>query len=695
MFRHFYILIAILLVAACSTTPEPTPSPTQTPPPTLTPTRTPPPEPTALPSIQELTRASDPSQQAFLSVVHAADTPIFDVYVERLAIATNLNFGQRTEPSGIVAGDYFLRVVPNGMRPDAGEILFEAPVTFQGQDSLILVFTGTEDALSMSAFPRQRDALDRDQSRITVIQAMPGLPPISITQAGSPLVAPLEFGSMTAPITVAAGPVVLDFQSGATTLTTYSQNLLERNSYALVLAGDIASPTIIELRNNVPGLANIRAVNASASLGAIDVYINGEAIASNLDFTRMSDRISRTAQPSTVEVYEAGADRNAVEPLLTDQLTANNDDYITLLFMGTAEDLRLVPYLEDVSLTQPDEARVTFVNSLPTAPRVRIDTQSRPLTEVGEIGYAQPPRPVDLATGAWRFTWIEVEGNQPVELVELADNVLFEPGRSYLYLLTGRIEEPPVILSDNIGFVEEQVDPELEVIQQPTPETRTRIRYINAIKGGLPLSMALDDQTIVTDLPYGASSEAIAVVPGDHTMDAIFGSTGENVANTAVTLENGNRYTVVTYGFGTDPVEILVIDDTPLELDSNSPHLRLMNLSMAAETNMNLGIAAMALTDTPTNLFTESPQTENFRQSLAFGIETIPNITNVNRRSVSAVALAPLGLHGLYVIDAGLNQIATTIHQVDLQPGTHYDVIVFQNLDSMLVEGFAVPYPTG
>ena len=695
MFRHFFILITILLVAACSSTPEPTPSPTQTPPPTLTPTRTPPPEPTPLPSVQELTRASDPSQQAFLSVVHAADAPIFDVYVERLAIATNLNFGQRTEPSGIVAGDYFLRVVPNGFRPDAGEILFETQVTFQGRDSLILVFTGTEDALSMTAYSRQLDALDREQSRITVIQAMSGLPPISITQAGSPLVAPLEFGSMTAPITVAAGPVALEFQSGATTLTTYSQNLLERNSYALVLAGDIASPTIIELRNSVPGLANIRAVNASATLGAIDVFINGEAVASGLEFTRISDRMSRTAQPSTVEVYEAGADRNATEPLLTDQLTTNNDDFVTLLLMGTADDLRLVPYLEDVSLTQPEEARVAFVNSLPTAPQVWIDTQNRRLTEVGELSYAQSPRPVDLDAGAWRFTWIKVEGNEPVELVELADNVLFEPGRSYLYLLTGRIEEPPIILSDNIGFVEEQIDPEPEVIQQPVPENRTRIRYINAIKGGLPLTMVFDNQPAVTELAYGNSSEAIPIAPGDHTIDAIFGSTGENVADTAVTLETGNQYTVVTYGFGTDPVEILVIDDSPLELESNSPHLRLMNLSMAAETNMNLGIAAIALTDTPINLFTESPQTENFRQSLAFGIETIPNITNVNRRSVSAVALAPLGLHGLYVIDAGLNQIAASIHQVDLQPGTHYDVIVYQNLDSMLVEGFAVPYPTG
>ena len=427
MSRHFYILIAILLVAACTTTPEPTPTLTATPPPSPTLTRTPPPEPTALPSVQELTRASDPLQQAFLSVVHAADAPIFDVYVERLAIATNLSFGQHTEPSGIVAGDYFLRVVPNGVRPDAGEILFETPVSFKGRDSLILVFTGTEDALAMSSFARQRDALDGGQSRITVIHAIPNEPPVSIAQAETPLVAPLAFGNATAPITLAAGPTTLNFQSGTTALTPYSQNLLERISYTLVLAGDLTNLTIIELRNSVPGRANLRAVNASASIGPVDVYLNDEALATGLDFTRMSERVSRTAQSSTIAVYEAGADPNAAEPLLTDQLVANNDDYITLLLMGTPQDPRFVPYREDLSLMQPDEARITFVNSLPEAARVRIDTQSRPLTEVGDLNYAQPPRPIALSAGAWRFTWMKMDGNQPVELVELADNVLLEP----------------------------------------------------------------------------------------------------------------------------------------------------------------------------------------------------------------------------------------------------------------------------
>src|SRR5690606_17048319 len=126
------LFLIAALVTACAQSPQAAPTPTELPTPEATATNTPPPEPTPLPSVLELTRATDPSQQAFLSVAHAATSvPIFDVYVERLAIATNLNFGQATQPSGIVAGEYFLRVVPNGVRPDAGQILYETQLKLE------------------------------------------------------------------------------------------------------------------------------------------------------------------------------------------------------------------------------------------------------------------------------------------------------------------------------------------------------------------------------------------------------------------------------------------------------------------------------------------------------------------------------------------------------------------------------------
>src|SRR5262245_60497056 len=148
MCSRFALAITIVLfIVACrpsATQQLPTLIPTFTSlPPTITPeapTETPTasgPTPTA-PYIPQ-TIAENPSEQVFVRVVNAMpDTPAVDVYLELLAIATNLNFAQNTEPSGVVAGDYILRVVPAGNTPTDSPLL-EQPMSLQGGQSLILV----------------------------------------------------------------------------------------------------------------------------------------------------------------------------------------------------------------------------------------------------------------------------------------------------------------------------------------------------------------------------------------------------------------------------------------------------------------------------------------------------------------------------------------------------------------------------
>ena len=91
----------------------------------------------------------------------------------------------------------------------------------------------------------------------------------------------------------------------------------------------------------------------------------------------------------------------------------------------------------------------------------------------------------------------------------------------------------------------------------------------------------------------------------------------------------------------------------------------------------------------------ESAANAEGRRSFAFGIDRIPNLAQVPGRSASDVILAPLGLHDLHVTDDVLNLIAVSFRGADLAPAVHYDVVVYQNLDSPIIEGFAIRYPTG
>lgn len=691
------VFLIAVLVSACAPTSPATPTPTETPTPEPTATHTPLPEPTPLPRVLELTRATDPSQQAFLSVAHAATSiSIFDVYVERLAIATNLNFGQSTQPSGIVAGDYFLRVVPNGVRPDAGEVIYETQLSVKGGDSLLLIFTSAADRLTMFTFQQPLAPLESNQSRITAIHAVPDGPEITMQQSGTSISVPMRFGNAAYPVILPPGEVTLNFQNVGAAPLTHIINLQQRFSYVLIIAGTPDNLTVIETRNPVPGLVNIRAVNASAPIGPVDIYLDGDLLAGELEYTRASDRQARPSRQYTVDIFATGADPTAIEPLLSTQIVANNDEYITLILAGEAQSLRLLPYHENRSLTLPNRARVAVINTLPQVPRARIDLQDRTLTEVGELGFGSPPSVVDLPANTYRFAWIRLENGSPVELVEVAENVQLVPGFSYLYLLTGRLNDPPVILSDNIGFDPNLVGISPDVTPTPTLEVPTRVRFVNAIKGSAPLDVFIGGQLLAGSLGYGASSSVHTFDPGSQTVELRqTGSSQVMFTSGEVILQPSTPYTILLYGFGTDPIEVMLIDDTQVNLADDSPHVRLINATIFGELTLTLGESSTQGITQSTTIFGESAGSEIFRRSMAYGIDPIRTVESVAGRTTSNVSLAPLGPHDLHIIDASLSMIAASIRLVDFKPGVHYDVIAYQNQDTTQVEAFAVLYPSG
>ena len=691
------LFLIAALATACAQAPQATATPTESPTPEPTATNTPLPEPTPLPSVLELTRATDPSQQAFLSVVHAAAAvPIFDVYIERLAIGTNLNFGQSTQPAGIVAGDYFLRVVPNGVRPDAGQFLYESPIGIEGGDSLLLIFTTTPDGLLMSTFRQPLDPLESNQSRVTAIHAVPNSPEITMQQSGTSISVPMTFGNAAFPVILPPGDAALEFQMVGSAPLPYTLNLQERFSYVLVLAGTADNLTVIETRNPVAGLARVRAVNASAPIGPVDIYLDSALLVGALDYTRASDHQIQPARQYTVDIFATGADPATIEPMLSTQLVVNNDDYITIILEGDSQDLRLLPYRENRALTTPNQARIAVINTLPQVPRARIDLQDRTFSEVGELSYGNLPSVVDLTSGTYRFAWLRMENGSPTELVEVAENVQLEPGRSYLYLMTGRIGDPPVIVSDNIGFDQNLVGFSQDSPPTPTLEVPTRVRFINAIKGSLPLDVILSGQTLASSLVYGASSTPVNVDPVTHTLE-LRQSGGNQSLFTAdeIILEPSTPYTIVISGFGTDFIETLLVDDSQVNINGDSPYVRLINTTMFGELTVALGESSTQGIADGSTIIGEPAGSEMNRRSMSYGIERIRTVSETAGRAFSNVSLAPLGPHDLHLIDVSLEMIALSIRQVDFEPGAHYDIIAYQDQNTTLVEGFAVRYPAG
>ena len=690
------LILGLFLLAGCQSQALPTLIPTATEPPTATP----PPTPSPLPNVVELTRADDPDQLAYVRGVHAApDVPTMDVYVERLAIGTNLDFGAATEPANLVAGDYFLRVVPRGIRPDAGESLLEVPISLAGGDRVMLVFTGTPETLAMSAYAESLAPLDREQSRVTLINAIGGMD-ITTQNNGTELVAALPPAEASSPFTLPSGESSFAFQSGGVTLIEHPVTLQERTDYTLIAAGKADAPAIIQARNSVQGRANLRAIHAAPSIGTADIYLNGQPFAAGLEYSRASERQFVTSGAYTVTVYAAGADRATDEPIATIQLTANNDETLSLIVLGTEGDLRVVRYLEDLSPTRADEARVAFVNTFSDVPRVRVDTQAGFLTDagMGDLNYGLEPLVITMPLSPHSFFWNAIENGEATTQIEYASDVQFEAGRSYLYLLTGRDDNQPLILSDSVGVLPtDPSDADADEIstQQPAAmgEVIPTARFINAVYDSPALDLTQDGSTLASAVAYASGSDLIPITAGTYTLDAALSGTSEGIATEDVTFDAGISYTIVAYGNSMDDARLFLIPDTHLILEGAPAHVRLFNATMAGDAHLAL---AYSLTDRAgSSRESESPPAPNYRRSMSFGIEPVIAITDVAPQQASPVGIVPAGLLTLHLVDVldDPDSLAGSINGMTLEPGGHYDIIAYQVPESRLVRAFILPYP--
>ena len=163
---------------------------------------------------------------------------------------------------------------------------------------------------------------------------------------------------------------------------------------------------------------------------------------------------------------------------------------------------------------------------------------------------------------------------------------------------------------------------------------------------------------------------------------------GEFLQSSENSLESGERYTVIAYGPDKTKVKLMLVPDKDLIFDGRSPHLRLINLSINTDVNLGLGFAPQA--PTPEGGATRVPF-DDVRRSIPAGIQRL--VENIAGGNVSSVILMPGGTYDIDVLDSNSNQLATILADTLLDSGTHYDVVVYEELDTTKVRGFVIEYP--
>lgn len=690
----------ILLVGCAGTNPNetiptqvalPTGEPTLAPTHTSAPTDIPPPTPTELFIPDRV--AETPSEQAYVRVVNTTSLiGVVDVYIESLAIATNLDVGSFTEREGIVAGRYELRILTTGSFLTEPAIYSETLNIF-GEQSIIFVISGTIDNIVVTTLLESNDPLPNNTSRLMMVNAIEGADTSTMLVNGEPQTAITPYLQISEATTYNAQRVTVSFQNIGSLILEQVLDLRERQNYTFVIYGDINLPEsigLIILGSQAPGLTEIAVINASQSIGLIDIYFSGELFVGGAAYAESTALEPILSGAYDIGVYPVDANPDEVDPITGTQLIANPDEQIVLIVMGEPSSLRFVIQRLDPQPTYDNQARIAFINSLQNASSVLLQSTNETFNEEISYGRSSGLQDIDVES-IYSFTWVEqLEDAQDVAQ-ETFDNFNPTAGTNYVYIFAGRGFDDPILYGFDVGTLGFEAVPVEEI--EPTPfitSSPTRLRLVN-IWQDREFDVWLDGTTIAESIDYETATNSLIIDAGLHTVSFVDANLEEDpiIGEVSFEFEVGESYTVVIFNYREDtgvPGDVLVMDDTDAFITSASSGLRLIVLEADAQSLFGLGHSA------PSSQLTQPNAQDGFRRSLPIGITQI--IREVPAEGISDVQRLPTGQYNIRIIDN--EEVAVTFTHIEyaLEPETLYNVFLWENSTTRETTTIIVPYST-
>ncbi len=698
--RHIYrvllLICALAFLGACGQAQVlptvvviPTAEPTATPAPTFAP--------------QAVTNETlEQARPALVRIVNAAtDSRALNVFAGFSAIATNLAYKQFTEPTSFDAGKFTVKLQASGSSP-SDKSLLENDLTFPSGENLIILITGSSNQLALTILADKNEPLKDSENIIHVINGLSDNSSVSLKNGSAVLVTGVDLGQSTLTPIIPAGKVDLAFQVGDKQVD-YPTTLKGQTNTTLVVVGTAATASIIQFESAAPKRISVRAINASADITKVDVYLDDQLLNSGVEYGRPAERKNFASGQYTARIYAAGADKNTVEPLSGQVISLVDSDNFAVVLLGSASKLSLITFSEDLSPTPNGRTRIAFLNTLPNISEVNVQASAAAMTGIPTLFYGQLSSVMDVQAGKYSFIMgglSNQSSDSPIArtTVERAENVEFATGYSYLYLVTGRLNSPPIILSDKVDVTSEA---SADTTNQSTSQQSASVRFINAIDGQI-LDFAINGTPVLTGLKYSESSALNPI--SDQSVALSVNSSGQAdvLGQQETTFEVGSHYTVLAYRAESGAVGVLVINDDNLIFDGTSPHLRLINVTPNEDSRIGLAFSATNNNNaTPTNPTTESavatpevtvdPNQPDVVYTLPFGVQKLVN--DIGSGSTSSIILMPVGVFDLDVLESTANRLAFTIPKVALKAGVHIDVIAYQQQNSSDIVAFAVIYP--
>lgn len=667
-------------------TSEPTSPPTQTAAPTLEPL----PQPTDL--IIPQTDAVNPNDQAYLRTIHASpDLGFVDVYIEALAIGTNVGYGRFTEREGIVAGRYKLRILPTASFV-TDITLYEEEITIFGGQSLIFVISGTAEDITVTTLNEPNEPLQNDTSRLLMINGLEGADNLVMLVDGTPQTSITPYLSISETTEHPAKTTEFTFQNGGSAVFDTKLDLRERRNYIFLMLGNLSRPDTLRffaVTSDSPGITMVSFINAAPSLDSLDIYLGEQPLVRGASYSDMSEPQQFLSGTYDISIYPYEGNPDEIDPLTGTQLIANPGEQIIVILVGEPSNYRFITYRNNLQPTYTNRARITFVNAMESVSNILLRSSDFRLEHT--LGYGRLSETYDIdADQNLSFTWInQLDDSQDLVLEDI-NNFTPIAGQNYLYIFAGRGYDAPIIHASEVGtldFAFEEVTP-----ATPAPTSRpTKVRFVN-IWDNRQFVVRLDGTIVAEGVEFGKATNPLIIESGEHTVAFHEPETDIKILEVVSDFEIAKLYSIIAYrNINTDENsppdtqgDTLIIDDTKTTVSSISGGLRLTVLEAEAESRFGIGYSA------PSPNISQPNAEEDYRRSLSIGIEQV--IRNVTTNLASEIFSIPVGTFNLLIIDNEEVAISYIHPEYSIEPRILYNVFLREVSETGQTNTVIVPY---
>ena len=179
----------------------------------------------------------------------------------------------------------------------------------------------------------------------------------------------------------------------------------------------------------------VRVMHASPDAPNVDIFVNGQAVLTDVPFFAYSDPLVLPDGTYQVAIAPTGAGTdNAV---FVGDLTVAGGQNLTVAAMNFVEDFEVYAYEEDVSPVPAGLARVRIIHASPNAPAVDIKLAGTDTVVVGGAAFTDAAI-LEVDAGSYQFD-ISPAGSSDVVFTTPA--LRFESGWSYTLVASGDLTQ--------------------------------------------------------------------------------------------------------------------------------------------------------------------------------------------------------------------------------------------------------------